>query len=61
MNMSHMLSVGENKAVLLLLCAVDYLKFKASDRAYCCCLIAGCVFFRKSYQPGGKLNEHFGL
>lgn len=46
--MSHMLAVDENKAVLL--CTVDYLKFKASDGAYCCRLIARCVFFRKPYQ-----------
>lgn len=46
--MSHMLTVDENKAVLL--CTADYLRLEASDGAYCCRLIARCVFFRKPYQ-----------
>lgn len=54
-----MLTVDENKAVLL--CTVDYLRFKASDGAHCCCLIACCVFFRKPYQAEEKLNEQLGL
>lgn len=57
--MSHMLTVDENKVVLL--CTVDYLQFKASDGAYCCCLIARRVFLQEVLSGGGKLNEHLGL